>query len=211
MVSIRSCGRASPVGSISTRSGCVSSTAPSASSKPSGAVQQTQPPGIAVRRKGEPSSSVAASSEASPKSFTMMAMRSPRRASSCARSALVFPAPRNPATTWTGTPTSASPLSDSLRELQEERLRLLPAETLVGDALPVDQRRARLGVLAAVDQEALDHDAHQRVAPRLELVADVGHHIGLARVVLAAVGVAAVDHHVARQGGVLERRDDALH
>ena len=48
IVSTRSCGRASPVGSIQTRSGFSSSTAPSAATKPSGAVQHTQPPGMLV-------------------------------------------------------------------------------------------------------------------------------------------------------------------
>lgn len=78
------------------RSGASASTAPSASTKPSGAVQQTQPPGMFVMRKGSDASSATSSSEASPKSLTITAIFSWLRASSCARIAVVLPAPRKP-------------------------------------------------------------------------------------------------------------------
>ena len=80
---------------------------------------------------------------------------------------------------------AASP--DRVREAVEERLGVLPTEAGVGDALPVYPRLARLDILAARDEVALDHDPDDaRVAGR-----DLGRHLladqELALVLLGAV------------------------
>src|SRR5260370_19279838 len=60
----------------------------------------------------------------------------------------------------------------------------------VGDALPVGERLRRAGLLAALDQKALQHHASQAVLAR-RLLRDGFRHHRLAAVVLAAVAVVA--------------------
>jgi hypothetical protein len=84
------------------RSGRCASTAPSASTKPSGAGAAH----AAARDVGDPERLALGEHRlveaASPKSFTITAIFSPERWASCARIAVVFPAPRNPEKIWTG-------------------------------------------------------------------------------------------------------------
>src|SRR4030095_8148657 len=87
----------------------------------------------------------------------------------------------------------------------ERSHRVVPAETGIGDALPIDERRrivlAGGELLRARLRVARDHAAEDAAPACLELRSDVARDVDLARVQLAAVGVAAIDHQRARQLG----------
>src|SRR5674476_78288 len=74
------------------------------------------------------------------------------------------------------------------------RHRRLPVDAAIGNALAVSRRRPRHHVLAARDQIALDHDAHDALLATGYLAADIGHHQRLVLGLLAAVGVTGIDH-----------------
>jgi hypothetical protein len=81
----------------------------------------------------------------------------------------------------------------------------------VRDALAVGERGRVTGLLAALDQEALQHDADDAALPRRDLLAERGGDHGLAAVVLAAVAVARVDHEPARQASRLDQPQRVRH
>jgi hypothetical protein len=82
---------------------------------------------------------------------------------------------------------------------------VVPADAGVGDALAVGQRgRVVLAggeLLRAVVQVAFHHHAEDAAVAGGQLRAHVHHHVDLALVLLAAVGVAGVDHQLAGQLG----------
>src|SRR5699024_7180376 len=95
-------------------------------------------------------------------------------------------------------------LADRLGQVFQYTLGGLPAHALVGDGLAVGQLRRVLEFLVAFLDAALQHHAYDALLPFGDLLTDRGGHTGLTLVVLAAVGVAGVDHQAARQPGVLD-------
>src|SRR5690606_3824358 len=90
-----------------------------------------------------------------------------------------------------------SSLSHGVGELLEHRDGVLPAHAGIRDALAVHERLARLEILPAGDEMALDHQAEDPVVPSGDLAGDVLDHADLVLVLLAAVAVAGVDHQPA--------------
>ncbi|GAB4005915.1 hypothetical protein GCM10029992_55140 [Glycomyces albus] len=78
-------------------------------------------------------------------------------------------------------------------QLGQEFLGPVPADAGVGDALAVFEGLERSGLLAALGEEALDHQARDALLARGDPVGELADDGGLADVVLAAVGVAGVD------------------
>ena len=92
-----------------------------------------------------------------------------------------------------------------LRQLGEQSAGFVPADAGVGDALAVDQFAAGDELLRSGDQIAFKHHADDAAIAGGDLRGDIAADGGLAGVVLAAVGVAAVDHDARRQAGLLEQ------
>src|ERR1035437_1641148 len=86
-----------------------------------------------------------------------------------------------------------------------------PSEAGIRDALSVHERFARDEFLRARDQIALNHHADDATVARGNLTSDVVRDDGLASVVLAAVGVRAVDHDARRQPGLLKLPAGRIH
>ncbi len=88
----------------------------------------------------------------------------------------------------------------------EQRVGFGPVDAAVGDALAVDERLAGDELLRAGDEIALDHDADDVAIAGGDLRGDVVADDGLAAIILAAVGVAEVDHDARRDAGLLHVR-----
>ena len=86
-----------------------------------------------------------------------------------------------------------------LREAREHVHRLFPADAAIGDALAVDQRLARDHGLLSGDEVAFHHHADDAGLTRFHLRGDVFDDLGLVVGVLAAVGMAGVDHEARGQ------------
>src|SRR5690606_34175590 len=97
---------------------------------------------------------------------------------------------------------------DRLRQDLQRLHRIAPAQAGIGDALAVLQRGgivlARGELLRARLDMALDHYAENRLRAARDLRAHVAGHIDLLFVLLAAVGVAEVDHETRRLLGCFE-------
>src|SRR5262245_11472397 len=87
-----------------------------------------------------------------------------------------------------------SALPHCLSEAREQRGRIAPPETGIGDALPELEPLAGLELLAAFDQVRFDHRADDAPLAGGDLRADVACDVHLALVLLGGVGVRAVDH-----------------
>src|SRR5688572_7327499 len=88
--------------------------------------------------------------------------------------------------------------------------RVVPADAGIGDALAVFERGrvvlAGVELLHAAVQVALDHHPEDATRAAGDLCGDVARHVDLALMLLARVGVAAIDHQAARQLGFLDLR-----
>ena len=85
------------------------------------------------------------------------------------------------------------------RQFLQQRLSRLPVQAGVGNALPVDERQAGADILAAGDEEALEHHAANLGHARRDLPGYVTKDVGLPAGVLVAVGVTAIDHQTRAQ------------
>ena len=96
--------------------------------------------------------------------------------------------------------------ADGGGELGEQRAGFVPVDAGVGDALAVNQGLAGNEFLRASDEIALDHDADDVAIALGDLRGHVVADDGLAAVILAAVGVAEVDHDAGRDAGLPHER-----
>lgn len=98
-------------------------------------------------------------------------------------------------------------------QLFEHGLGLSPVDAAVGDALAVDERLAGDERLGSSDQVALNHHALDAAISGGDLCGYIVADDGLTLVVLAAVGVAEVDHDAGLDAGLQHLRgsfSDAL-
>src|SRR5574339_411912 len=86
-----------------------------------------------------------------------------------------------------------APLPYRVRKRLEDFQGILPAKARVGDALAVLQWLAGRELLAAFDQVRLDHRTDDALLAARDLRGDVARHVELAPVLLAGIGVRAVD------------------
>ena len=91
-----------------------------------------------------------------------------------------------------------------LSEFGEQSAGFIPADAGVGDALAVDQFTAGDELLRSGDEIAFEHDADDAAIAGGDLSGDIAADGGLAGVVFAAVGVAAVDHDARCLAGFFE-------
>ena len=74
-----------------------------------------------------------------------------------------------------------------------------PADTRVGDALPVNEFFSGNEILTAAFQIAFDHGAHNPGVAARDLAADLPADFDLAQVIFLAVGMTQVDHNALRE------------
>ena len=99
---------------------------------------------------------------------------------------------------------SAAAGRDSRRQLTQQLLGIAPTDTGIGDALTVGQR---IGlpfdqILTPLNEVALYHHPEHGLATGGDLLADVGADFHLLLVLLGAIGVAEIHHHLLRQTGL---------
>src|SRR5438093_3644150 len=97
------------------------------------------------------------------------------------------------------------------REIAQHLGRRIPRHAAIGDALPVYETPRVAELLAAPDEEALEHHAYDAAFAGLQLLRDGAGDERLALVILTAVVVARVDHHASADPSVLQHPEDALH
>src|SRR6187549_363713 len=108
---------------------------------------------------------------------------------------------------------SIAPRPHRRREALEHPDRVVPGHAWVGDRLPVGEVRSVAEGLVALDQEGLEHDAHDRRVPLGHLVGDQPRRLELLLGVLFAVVVGGVDDQPLGQlrlAEQLQRRGDAV-
>ena len=110
---------------------------------------------------------------------------------------------------WRGAdPRSAAARLDRLRQDRQRLHRGIPAQAGIGDALAIGQLGgvvlARGELLRAGLQVAFDHQPEHAARAASDLAGDVARHFELALMLLAAVGMAAIDHQRRRQTRGLE-------
>ena len=76
---------------------------------------------------------------------------------------------------------------------------VVPAQTCVGNALAKGQLVARCGRLRTLDEKALDHHTEDRTAAIGNSFCNGRSYFDLLLMLLAAVGVAAINHHAGAQ------------
>src|ERR1039458_4550131 len=99
-------------------------------------------------------------------------------------------------------PTHLSPRPNGLRKPAQQFQCLVPSHTRIGDTLAIHQRFPCDQLLCSCDQIALQHDADDVPVSLGNLPCDIAANRRLARVVFAAVGMAAINHDARWQPGL---------
>src|SRR5580693_7946533 len=97
---------------------------------------------------------------------------------------------------WFAAPNSrlSAPRTNGSGQLFQQTVCFSPIDTAVGNALAVDERLARNQLLRSGHQVALDHRAHDVAVPCCDLCGNIVANNALPPVILAAVGMAEIDH-----------------
>src|SRR6185437_3658708 len=104
----------------------------------------------------------------------------------------------------------AAALAYRLRQPLQHLHRAVPADATIGDALPIAQRLSWPQFLPAAEQMAFHHHAENAPLaggyPRGKIL----DHRRLVLRVLAAVGMAGIDHHAGAQAGLADRSTGSI-
>mmetsp|Transcript_28025 Transcript_28025/g.70368 ORF Transcript_28025/g.70368 Transcript_28025/m.70368 type:complete len:197 (+) Transcript_28025:155-745(+) len=94
--------------------------------------------------------------------------------------------------------------SDGICQRTQNLLSGAHVNACISDALAVRERLASLQILSPGNNVAFNHDPNYRAAATLDLLRQISCHDRLVTVILAAISMAAVNHHNPRQFGLLQ-------